>query len=49
MLLDNLFSIVGETGTALILFAILGFVASPAVSSVVCPAHTLRRLQPRGR
>lgn len=49
MLLDNLFSIVGGTGTSLILFSILALVASPALSSVVCPSHTLRRIQPRGR
>ena len=49
MILDNLFGMLGGTGTAAIMFAILAFVGAPAVGSVACPSNALRRLQPRGR
>lgn len=49
MILDNLFGLLGGTGTAAIMFAILAFVGAPAFSSVACPSNALRRLQPRGR
>jgi hypothetical protein len=49
MILDNLFGMLGGTGTAAIMFAILAFVGAPAFSSVACPTNHLRRLQPRGR
>jgi hypothetical protein len=49
MILDNLFGMLGGTGTAAVLFAILAFVGTPAVSSVACPTNALRKIQPRGR
>jgi hypothetical protein len=49
MILDNLFGMLGGTGTAAIMFAILAFVGAPALGAVACPATGLRRLQPRGR
>ena len=49
MILDNLFGMLGGTGTAAIMFAILAFVGAPAMSAVACPSNALRRLQPRGR
>ena len=49
MILDNLFNTLGGVGTAMLMFAILAFVGSPAIGSVACPSNALRRLQPRGR
>lgn len=49
MILDNLFSTLGGPGTAMIMFAILAFVGTPALTSVACPSSSLRRMQPRGR
>ena len=49
MILDNLFGLLGGTGTAAIMFAILTFVGAPAMTAVACPSNALRRLQPRGR
>lgn len=49
MILDNLFGMLGGTGTALMMFVILAFVGAPAMSAVACPSNALRRLQPRGR
>lgn len=49
MILDNLFGLLGGTGTAAIMFGILAFVGAPALTSVACPSNALRRLQPRGR
>jgi hypothetical protein len=45
MLLDNLYSMMGATGTASILFAILAFVGVPAAATVMCPKGTYSRLQ----
>lgn len=49
MILDNLFGMLGATGTAAIMLAILSFAGAPAVTAVACPSNALRRLQPRGR
>ena len=49
MILDNLFGMLGGTGTAAVLFVILAFVGTPAVNSVACPTNALRKIQPRGR
>ena len=48
MLLDNLFSILGGTGTAAILFGIVTFLGLPAAATVMCPRSAYTRLQ-RGR
>lgn len=45
MLLDNLYSMLGVTGTASILFAILAFVGVPAAATVMCPKSAYSRLQ----
>ena len=46
MLLDNLFAMIGGSGTSLILLGILAFFGFPAMGAVLCPASTaLRRLQ----
>jgi hypothetical protein len=45
MLLDNLYSMMGVTGTASILFAILAFVGIPAAATVMCPKSGYARLQ----
>ncbi len=45
MLLDNLYSMMGVTGTASLLFGILAFVGVPAVATVMCPKGTYARLQ----
>ncbi|MEA2752226.1 MAG: hypothetical protein QOI41_6369 [Myxococcales bacterium] len=45
MLLDNLYSMMGVTGTASILFAILAFVGIPAAATVMCPKHAYGRFQ----
>jgi hypothetical protein len=45
MLLDNLYSMMGVTGTASILFAILAFVGIPAAATVMCPKGPYARLQ----
>lgn len=45
MLLDNLYSMMGATGTASLLFGILAFVGVPAVSTVMCPKSAYSRLQ----
>jgi hypothetical protein len=49
MLLDNLFSMLGQAGTMAALFGILAAAGVPAASAVACPVSGLRRLQPRGR
>jgi hypothetical protein len=48
MILDNLFSMLGGTGTAMALFGILAFVGTPAIGAVACPMSQLRRLQRGG-
>jgi hypothetical protein len=45
MLLDNLFAMLGGTGTAAILFGIVTFVGFPAAATVMCPKHAYNRLQ----
>jgi hypothetical protein len=45
MLLDNLYSMMGATGTASILFGILAFVGMPAAATVMCPRGAYVRLQ----
>ena len=45
MLLDNLYSMMGVTGTASILFGILAFVGVPAWATVMCPKSAYTRLQ----
>jgi hypothetical protein len=45
MLLDNLYSMMGATGTASILFGILAFVGVPAWATVMCPKSAYTRLQ----
>ena len=45
MILDNLFSILGVTGTALVLFAIVSLVGFPAAATVMCPKRAYTRLQ----
>lgn len=49
MILDNLFGMLGGTGTAAIMFGILAFVGAPAFTSIACPTNPLRKMQPRGR
>jgi len=49
MILDNLFTMMGGTGVATSLFAILMFFGVPAFGAVACPTSALRRIQPRGR
>lgn len=45
MILDNLFSMLGVTGTAAILFAIVSIVGFPAAATVMCPKSAYTRLQ----
>lgn len=45
MLLDNLFAILGGTGTAAILFGIVTFIGIPAAGTVMCPKSAYTRLQ----
>ena len=45
MLLDNLYSMMGATGTASLLFAIIAFVGMPAAATVMCPKSAYVRLQ----
>lgn len=45
MILDNLFSMIGGTGTAAILFGIVAFVGFPAMATVMCPKSAYVRLQ----
>ena len=45
MLLDNLFSILGGTSTAAILFGIVTFIGFPAAATVMCPKGAYTRLQ----
>ncbi len=45
MILDNLFSILGGTGTAAVLFGIVSFVGFPAAATVMCPKGAYTRLQ----
>jgi len=44
MLLDNLFSILGGTGTAMMLFGIVAFLGVAPASSVMCPRQALSRM-----
>lgn len=48
MALDNLFSMLGGTGTAAVLLGIVAFAGFPAFSLLVCPRGIYQRLQ-RGR
>lgn len=48
MLLDNLFSLMGGSGTAAVLFGIVAFIGFPAAATVMCPKSAYMRLQ-RGR
>jgi hypothetical protein len=43
MILDNLFTTLGGTGTAAILFGMLAMIGAPAFRSVACPSHAIRR------
>lgn len=45
MILDNLFSVLGATGTASVLFAIVSLVGVPAAATVMCPRSAYTRLQ----
>lgn len=45
MALDNLFSMLGGTGTAAVLFGIVAFAGVPAFSSLFCPRSFYQRLQ----
>ncbi|MDB4946283.1 MAG: hypothetical protein JWP97_5817 [Labilithrix sp.] len=45
MLLDNLFDVLGPTGTASILFGIVTLVGVPAAATVMCPKSAYARLQ----
>jgi hypothetical protein len=45
MLLDNLFMMLGGSGTAAILFGIVAFVGMPAAATVMCPRSAYVRLQ----
>ena len=45
MILDNLFSMLGATGTAAILFGIVTFIGLPAAATVMCPKSAYTRLQ----
>lgn len=45
MILDNLFMILGGTGTAAILFGIVAFVGMPVAATVMCPRSAYVRLQ----
>lgn len=45
MILDNLFAMLGGTGTAAILFAIVAFIGFPAAATVMCPKSAYTRLQ----
>ncbi|MBX3187398.1 MAG: hypothetical protein KF819_10305 [Labilithrix sp.] len=45
MLLDNLFAMLGGTGTAAILFGIVTVVGFPAAATVMCPKNAYHRLQ----
>lgn len=45
MLLDNLFAMVGTSGTAAILFGIVTFIGMPAAATVMCPKSAYTRLQ----
>ena len=45
MLLDNLFSMLGGTGTAAILFGIVTLFGMPAAATVMCPKSAYTRLQ----
>lgn len=45
MLLDNLFAMVGSTGTVSILFGIIAFIGMPAAATVMCPKSAYSRLQ----
>jgi hypothetical protein len=45
MLLDNLYTMLGATGTASILFGIIAFVGMPAAATVMCPKSAYSRLQ----
>ena len=45
MLLDNLYSMMGTTGTASLLFAILALVGVPAAATIMCPKSAYTPLQ----
>lgn len=45
MALDNLFSMLGGTGTAALLLGIVAFAGFPAFSALVCPRSLYQRLQ----
>jgi hypothetical protein len=47
-MLDNVFSILGGVGTAVVLLGIIALLTAPAVSAVLFPTGVLRRLQPSG-
>ncbi len=49
MLLDNLFSILGETGTALMLLGIVAFVGYTPAALLLCPRGAYARRLSRGR
>lgn len=49
MILDNLFTMLGGTGTAAVLFGIVAFVGFVPASSVMCPASQLSQRLSRGR
>lgn len=45
MLLDNLFSMLGTSGTAAVLFGIIACVGAPAYATLMCPKSAYSRLQ----
>jgi hypothetical protein len=45
MILDNLFVMLGGTGTAAVLFGIVAFIGFPAAATVMCPKSAYVRLQ----
>ncbi len=49
MLLDNLFAMLGGTGTAALLLGIVAFVGYPAASFVLAPSCPIHRRMMRGR
>jgi hypothetical protein len=48
MILDNLFAMVGGTGTATMLLAIVAFVGFAPASVILCPSCPLTRRLSRG-
>lgn len=49
MILDNLFTMLGGTGTAAVLFGIVAMVGFVPMSSVICPMSQLSQRIAKGR